>query len=175
MRVTAAWDLAVWVLATGLGLGYCPVVPATVGALWGIPLAWWMNAALSPGVYIALQAALLAAAVVLADHAERLVGRKDDRRIVVDEIATLPLVLVGLPLRTSPWLLLSGFVLHRLLDVVKPWPARSLQRVTGGVGIVADDLVSSLYALGAHWLLFRVGGGLADLLWRRVTALLFGS
>ncbi len=144
-------DTLVLVLATGLGLGWSPVVPATVGALLGLPLAWWMATALSFAEFFLVQAALLFVSVLLCDRAEQQLGRKDDRRIVADEIATLPLVMAGLPLSDFPWLLASGFILHRVLDILKPWPARSLQRVSGGPGIVLDDAVSSLYALALHW------------------------
>lgn len=141
-------------LATGLGLGWSPVASGTFGALLGIPFA----ALLAP-LAVHWQALLTAAAIALAvpvcGAAERQFGKKDDGRIVADEFVTFPLCLLGIPWTSRPWLLAVAFVAHRVFDIVKPPPAWGAQRLTGGLGIVADDVISSLYALAlthlAYW------------------------
>ena len=143
--------LAVWV-ATGFGLGWSPVASGTAGTLLGVALVWllpWTKWQ----AQLALSAGLILVAIPACSVAEREFGVKDDSRIVADEYTTFPLCLVGLPWGFHPWLLLTAFVVHRVLDIVKPFPAYRLQRLRGGAGIVADDVASSLYALGANHLL----------------------
>jgi len=146
--------------ATGLGLGYAPVASGTFGALLGLPLAavlvglpWWGQAA--------AVAVLAVAAMPVCTVAERVFGKKDDGRIVVDEYVTVPLCLLGLPWTTQPLWLAAAFVTHRVLDIIKPFPARRSQGIPHGPGIVIDDVISSLYALGllhaARWALARFG------------------
>jgi phosphatidylglycerophosphatase A len=76
---------------------------------------------------------------------EAAVGDKDPGVIVIDEVAGMTLSVLVLPL--TPPVLLAGFVLFRIFDVVKPFPANRLQAVPGGVGVMIDDLVAGLYAL----------------------------
>lgn len=144
-----------WViLATGFGLGLSPVASGTFGTLLGVPLAYVLFSWQSDWhVQIFIALALVVLSIPICDQAEKaLGGKKDDGRIVADEYLTFPLVMVGLPL--SPVMLLVGFLSHRVLDIVKPWPARGLQRLSGGLGITIDDFFSSLYALGVNWLLY---------------------
>ena len=65
----------------------------------------------------------------------------------------LPITVIGL---TSPWALLSGFILHRIFDITKPPPIRQLQHIHGGFGIVIDDFLAALIALGLNHLIFRL-------------------
>lgn len=85
---------------------------------------------------------------------ERQFGVKDDLRIVADEYLTFPLRMIGL-LATAGALLLA-FLTHRLCDILKPPPARSLQRLPGGWGIVLDDVIASVYALALNYGLYRL-------------------
>ncbi|MFO7871882.1 MAG: phosphatidylglycerophosphatase A [Kiritimatiellia bacterium] len=137
---------ATLLLATGFGLGLCPFASGTAGTLLGIPIALaaarfnWLRQAAGAAVLILL-------AVPVCGVAEKVFGIKDDGRIVADEYLTFPLCVVGLPLIEAPWLIASAFAMHRLADVVKPPPARGIQSVRGGWGIVLDDVIASLYAL----------------------------
>jgi phosphatidylglycerophosphatase A len=134
-------------LSTGLGLGLSPVASGTTGTLLGVipailmaPLEWYWQ------VPVAL--ALAALAIPICDGAEKIYGTKDDGRIVADEYLTFPICTIGLNICGAPWLLAVVFVLCRILDIWKPFPARQLQDLHGGIGIVADDFVSNLYTLG---------------------------
>ena len=149
---------AVLFLATGFGLGYSPLVPGTVGSVPGVVLGFCMNAL--PGgplplwAQIGIIVALVVAAVPLCDAAESLLGRIDDRRIVADEYTTFPICMLGLP--WTPWVVLMAFVTCRIMDIVKPPPARQLQGLAGGLGIVADDVMSSLYSLALNHAAYAV-------------------
>lgn len=74
-----------------------------------------------------------------------MLGRKDPGVIVIDEVAGMLLSVIGLP-RSIP-VLLTAFVLFRVFDVWKPFPARESQALTGGMGVMVDDLIAGVYAL----------------------------
>lgn len=136
-------------LATGLGVGYVRIAPGTFGTLWGLPLVGLLSQ-LSLHWYVAISAALIVAAVPLCYLAAGRLGSKDPSAVVLDEIASFPLVFVGIRLWGDDairWPLLAvGFVLHRVFDIAKPPPVRQLERLPGGWGIVADDVVAAAYA-----------------------------
>ena len=143
-------------VATGLGLGLSPVAPGTVGTLLGVVILFAMGS-LSLGWQIILSAGMAIIAMPICGMAEDYYGKKDDGRIVADEYFTFPICMLGLPWATHPWLLVGGFFVNRLLDIIKPPPAYQAQNLVGGIGIVMDDVISSLYALGinhAIWYLF---------------------
>ncbi len=139
-------ERAVILLSSGFGLGLSPVASGTVGSLPGIVILLAMGS-LSIGWQVLVCVALTLLAMPICGAAEDFYGRKDDGRIVADEYMTFPICMLGLPWATHIWLLGAGFVVNRLLDIIKPPPARQAQDLVGGVGIVMDDLISSLYAL----------------------------
>jgi phosphatidylglycerophosphatase A len=139
-------------IAVGFGTGLSPIVPGTVGTLVGLPIAWAMMVyvpCISSQAVICLVLTLLA--IPVCGIAEKMIGGKDPGCIVADEYLTLPITVIGL---TSPWALLSGFVLHRIFDITKPPPIRQLQNIHGGFGIVIDDFLAALIALGVNHLIF---------------------
>ena len=90
-----------------------------------------------------------------AAEAERTLGTKDPGAIVVDEVAGMTLSVLTLPL--TPAVVAAGFVLFRIFDVVKPFPANVAQRLPGGAGVMLDDLIAGLYALALLLLARRAG------------------
>jgi phosphatidylglycerophosphatase A len=142
-------------VATGFGTGLSPVASGTVGTLLGLPLVWFLSELDWPW-QVAAALALASLAVPFCSRAEKWFGRKDDGRIVADEYLTFPLAVLGLPLHAAPLMLPVAFVTARFFDIVKPWPARGLQSLQGGYGIVIDDVFSSLYALALNWVLYLV-------------------
>jgi phosphatidylglycerophosphatase A len=140
-------------LATGFGFGLSRFMPCTVGTRWGIPLAWVVMQIPSLALQIAACIALTLLAVPICAAAEKQLGKgKDPGCIVADEYLTLPICYLGLPF--TPWVVLSGFLLHRIFDITKPSPIRQLQNLKGGVGIVIDDFAAALLALAFNHLLF---------------------
>ena len=142
-------------LATGFGISlFVPFAPGTFGSLPGVALAYAM-AYLQPWAQIPLCLALTLLAVPVCGAAERQLGIRDDGRISADEWMLFPIATVALPLHTLPWWSMAVFfAIVRIFDIIKPPPAKGLQRLPGGRGIVVDDLVANLYALGANWLVF---------------------
>lgn len=142
-------------VATGFGFGLSRFMPGTAGTLWGIPLAWAVVQIQSLNLQIVVCLILSMIAIPVCEAAEKALGKgKDPGCIVADEYLTLPMVYLGLPF--TPWMILSGFVLHRIFDITKPPPIRQLQNLKGGVGIVIDDFVAALFALGCNHLVFRL-------------------
>jgi len=143
-RPASPADRVAMVLATGFGTGYGPIAPGTWGSLPGLAMAWGLDrlagrwAVLGGALFFAL------AGVWAAGRAEALLGEKDPGPVVVDEIAGQMVAL--LLLRPTPQVLLVAFLLFRVLDVWKPWPAHRLENLAGGSGIMADDVMVGLYA-----------------------------
>lgn len=133
------------VCATGLGVGFFPFAPGTIGALWGLPLAWILQHVSAP-LEAAIIVVLFFASVPICTAAARyLGGLKDPGSIVLDEIISLPIVFFLVSMNN--WkIVVAGFVLHRLFDVTKPPPARQLERLPAGLGIMADDMAAAVYA-----------------------------
>jgi phosphatidylglycerophosphatase A len=134
---------AATLLATGFGSGYSPIAPGTAGSAVGLVLLLPL-ARLAPGWQVAIAAATFLAGVAAAGHVAARVRVEDPGIVVVDEVVGQWVSLLFLPL--SPLTLLLGFLLFRALDIVKPWPARQLEALHGGWGIMADDLMAGVYA-----------------------------
>lgn len=136
-------DAGARLLATGIGSGHAPVAPGTAGSAVGL-LLFWPLASLSFPVQLAACLAVFGLGAVAATQVARDTGMEDPGLVVVDEIVGMWVTLVGQPL--GVFTAAAGFVLFRVMDVVKPWPARDLERLPGGWGIMADDVAAGLYA-----------------------------
>jgi phosphatidylglycerophosphatase A len=159
-KVPPAWaDRVAMAVATGFGSGYVPVAPGTAGTAVAIPL-WLAVSRFEPWVQVVTTAAYSALAVWAAGRAAARFGHHDDQHIVSDEIAGYLGTMLLVP---SSWTAVAaGFVLFRLFDVVKPWPASFFdRRVENAWGNVFDDLAAALYARACMalglWLAARYG------------------
>jgi phosphatidylglycerophosphatase A len=133
-----------WVLLAAWGpCGYAPVAPGTFGTLGAIPLYLALSR-LSVEAYVGFLAAFCAIAMVAAERAGRYWGVADASPIVIDEVAGYLLTLAFVPFSWQATL--AAFVLFRIFDVLKPWPASALDRVKNGLGVVADDLAAGVWA-----------------------------
>jgi phosphatidylglycerophosphatase A len=145
------------VLATVGGVGYVPVASGTAGSLVALPLLPTLATlrGRSPAAYAVALAALVVVAVWAAGRAERAFGGHDHSRIVIDEVAGLVVAGAFIP---ATWRAAAlAFVLFRVLDVVKPFPAGLIDgRVAGGLGVVGDDVVAGAYAGAAAALVLRL-------------------
>lgn len=163
-------------LITGFWLGRLRPAPGTIGSLppvlLAMILAWLLGPRISNVEYVAainltLAVTALIFSVVCLRHgraAEARFGLKDPPDVVADEIAGQSIALLFLPWRSGPetsaliWnLVIAGtaFVAFRAMDIIKPPPARALQRLSGGAGILVDDLFAGLYALGLVQIMAR--------------------
>lgn len=129
-------------VATALGAGYAPMAPGTVGSAVGL-LLWFVlpSSALVQGAAIAL---LFGAGAWSGSFAERHFGSTDPGAVVIDEVMGMLMTLFLNPVGWAGAMI--GFVLFRVFDIIKPFPARRLERLHGGVGIMADDAMAGVYA-----------------------------
>ncbi len=141
---------ALWVLSVG-GLGFLPLVPGTFGTVAGVVVAL---VTFGQGTLHALLGACVLT-VILGPAASRAAGRKDPSSVVMDEVAGVLLTLLFTP-DPTPMQAAWGFLLFRAFDIVKPPPARFLERLPGGWGILLDDLAAGAWAAGALWALGRI-------------------
>jgi phosphatidylglycerophosphatase A len=134
-------------------VGYFPGAPGTAGSVVGVvlvaalalvPLAW-------PWLWVLLASVALAIFVVgvwSAGRTEKYFGQVDPRHVVIDEVVGQMLTFLARPDASWKWLL-AGFVLFRIFDVAKPFPARRLERLAGGWGIMMDDVAAGAYSMVA--------------------------
>lgn len=164
-----------WIASAG-GLGYAPVASGTFGSAGAVLLFWGISGLTLP-FYALTVLTITVLGIWASDRAESLFANKDDGRIVIDEVAGQLLTLIPvLLLASSPvakemnvavgqsawWVLVvTGFVVFRLLDIWKPGPVRWAERnFRGGLGVMADDLLAGafggiLMALPCYGLLLR--------------------
>lgn len=143
-------DRLVVAIATGVYVGYLPPAPGTLGSLLGLLLLW----PLKPGtVQVLVTLFLIGVGIVVADQAARVIGGQDPPAIVIDEIAGIAVATLLLPPQVQERVV--AFVVFRVFDVIKPFPARQAERLPGGFGIVGDDLIAGMYTnlLVRLWLL----------------------
>ncbi len=149
------WHPAV-LIATWFGAGFLPLTPGSWGSLAALPFAWAIRALSGlPGLAIAAAIAFFAgwrAAAVVAEAS----GLGDPGSVVIDEVAGQWLVLLAAPLAPLAWAL--AFVLFRVFDIWKPWPAGWADRhIHGGLGIMLDDLLAAGYAALVLFALLAIG------------------
>ena len=129
-------------LATALGVGYVPVASGTFGSAVGLALWWCLPAsAMAQAVAIVV---LFAAGSWSGSVAERHFGTTDPAQVVIDEVMGM---LITLFMNPVGWMgVLAAFLLFRVFDVIKPYPANRLEHLPGGVGVMADDAMAAVYA-----------------------------
>ncbi len=146
-------------IAQGFGLGYSPVAPGTVGSLLGCLLVWGLTI-LNFNIYvnIAICVALTLICIPICSVAEKYIGKTDPGGVVADEYLLFPICMLGLYDKWLEhwWLMPMCFVVARVMDIAKPYPAYQLQKLHGGLGITIDDFIASIYALGINWLLYSL-------------------
>ena len=130
-------------IATSGYIGFAPAAPGTVGSAAGVALFYLVRAAASPWLEAAVIAALFAAGVWAASSAEQQLGGTDPGPVVIDEVVGMLITLAWLPV--TPLGAFVGFLIFRVLDVVKPWPSRQFESLHGGLGIMADDAMAAVY------------------------------
>lgn len=132
-------------LAFGFGSGLSPFAPGTMGTLMAIPFTFALKSLGTTGFWIVLLLLFLLG-VWVCDRVSHKLGVHDHGGIVWDEMVGYWLSMAFVPLQWQ-WLL-AAFVLFRFFDIVKPWPIRQLdQKVSGGFGIMIDDIVAALFTI----------------------------
>ena len=147
MSLTEVRGRAAVLVASWFGCGFSPIAPGTAGSLAAILVAWALGArwAWTPGAIGVLGLVTIFPAIWTAEVTALRRGQKDPGVVVIDEVVGQWLALMGAPTITGKTCL-AAFVLFRALDIWKPFPARRLEKLPGGLGIVADDVMAGIYA-----------------------------
>jgi phosphatidylglycerophosphatase A len=150
------WFNPCHLLAVGLGSGFSPRVPGTVGTLAALPL-WWLLSQCHVLLYGVLLIVSIVIGIVICGRTAADLGGGDPSVIVWDEFVGLWITLWAMPSQQWQWVMI-GFVLFRVLDISKPWPISWIDRsVHGGLGIMLDDIVAGFLAAlllnrcGSYW------------------------
>lgn len=161
------------------GVGYLPIAPGTWGSLVGVGVYAAVRGSLLKLLFdralefrlnlFHLYYTILACEVLVlllicwvgvwaANRTEALVKRKDPGVVVIDEVAGQFIALLPVPflIETAWWAVIVAFFVFRLFDIIKPYPARRLESLPGGLGIMADDLIAGIYAAAVVALLVSV-------------------
>lgn len=129
--------------------GLVPFAPGTAGSVVGLALLMLVRTARNEWIELLVLVVVVVVGIWSANVAERHYRREDPGEIVVDEVAGMMLTLLWLP---SGWVsFLIGFLAFRFFDIVKPFPARLAERLPGGWGVMADDLVAGVYGYASVW------------------------
>ena len=138
------------IISTGLGIGYFPIAPGTMGAL-EILILYWIAPTFTPIQLIVIILVLSALGIYTATITEKEISHKlgpaegkDPGIIVIDEIVGMLVALVFVP-KTITFLIIA-FILFRIFDIVKPFPIRKIENLHSGWGIVLDDIFAGIYA-----------------------------
>ena len=148
-----------YVIGTFFGSGYAPIAPATAGSFllavmwwaawtWLGPISLWLN--------LMLLAATIAIGIPVAGALEKIHG-EDPKLVVIDEVAGMLVTYIGVTGGPAAWL--AGFLWFRIFDILKPLGVRRLERLGGGLGIMADDLGAGVLACVATHLTLPVLAG----------------
>lgn len=147
-----------------MGAGFVPVAPGTVGAVEGVAIylaiaALQLGTASFLAALVILNLILFGAGVWASSRTCRLTGLEDAGLIVIDEVNGQLIALTPLALLTSVSInaVVIGFVLFRVFDIIKPYPIRKLERLHGGLGVMADDALAGVYAGVLLWLSHLAG------------------
>lgn len=130
-------------IATCGYIGYVPVAPGTFGSAAGLVVYALVRSADSYLVEAATIVVLFLIGVWSGTQAEHHFGGVDPAPVVMDEVVGMLITLAFLPVNWTGALV--GFLLFRLLDVYKPWPAARFERLPGGLGVMADDGMAAVY------------------------------
>ncbi len=129
------------IISTFYYVGYLPLIPGTFGSLAAVGLYYLIKD--SPLIYFTVTSAIIVLGFLVCSRAEEVFNKKDSRYIVIDEVAGMLIALSFLPYDIR--LVIIGFLIFRLLDTFKPYPACALESLKGGAGVMADDIVAGLY------------------------------
>ncbi len=144
------------VAATLLGVGMVPKAPGTFGTMAAIPLVFALSE-ISFSYKLLVLICISAFAIWVSDLHAGIVGHSDPQEVVIDEVAGFLWATSFVPF--SWFNVIAGFCLFRLFDIIKPFPVKSAEKLKGGFGIVADDLLAGIYAMAVLFLAAQFRNG----------------
>ena len=142
MKFPRTGDFLVKATSTVFFIGYLPLVPGTFGSIFGVGLFYLLKG-FSVLTYFLFIFGVIALGLITSGRTEKLLNKKDPGCIVIDEVAGM---LISLSFMSYDFkIIFLGFMIFRILDTLKPYPAGKLQHLRGSVGVMADDLIAGIY------------------------------
>ena len=158
MKISDPIDQLALIIATGFGIGFIPFAPGTFGSILGLLIAYFLMSVFSADV-ILLQNSMIIVSIILtilgvwaSSRAEKIFDHKDAGQIVLDEVSgqLISFLFIAPHIRRlgGQWLWwgIAGFFLFRVLDILKPYPLKELEQISGGLGVMLDDIIAGIYA-----------------------------
>ena len=143
-------------IASGLYVGYSPFIQGTLGSFLGVLI--YLQLQQFPGIYFFAVMLLYLLGFLVSGRAEEIFGKKDSRRITIDEIASM--CAVYLFIKPTPFMIIAGFVLFRIFDIIKPPPAKRAERFIGSAGVMLDDIVAAIYTIIVLSIIYNISAAL---------------
>ena len=123
-------------------IGYSPYAPGTIGSLAGLGL-YLILSQHSLRLYCLILGLLFITGILIGKKAEEAFGKKDCRKFVLDEVCGMLIALAMVPF--GLFYIITGFILFRLFDILKPFPAKLAEKLPHGWGVMLDDVVAGIY------------------------------
>ena len=143
MRFAILRNLLIKAISTFFFVGYLPLIPGTFGSIAGIGIFYLLNGS-SWFSYPLFVLCIIVLGLLTSGRMEELLNKKDPGCIVIDEVMGMLIALSFLP--PDPKIIILAFLMFRILDTLKPYPAGRLQNMHGAIGVMGDDLVAGIYA-----------------------------
>ena len=142
MKLQRAGDFLVKATSTVFFIGYLPLIPGTFGSIAGVGLFYLLKGTTAV-TYFLFISGIIALGLITSGRMEKLLNKKDPGCIVIDEVAGMLIALSFMPYDFK--IIFLAFIIFRILDTLKPYPAARLQNMHGAVGVIGDDLVAGIY------------------------------
>ena len=143
MKFVALRNLLIKAISTFFFIGYLPLIPGTFGSVAGVGIFYLFGGGNQPAYFLFVFCVMILG-LLTSGKAEKLLNRKDPGCIVIDEIMGMLIALSFLP--ADPKIVILAFLVFRILDMLKPFPAERLQNLHGAIGVMGDDLIAGVYA-----------------------------
>ena len=147
-------DFLVKATSTVFFIGYLPLIPGTFGSIAGVGLFYLLKG-VSPVTYFLFIFGIIVLGLFTCGRTEKLLNKKDPGCIVIDEVAGMLIALSSIPYDYK--IIFLAFLIFRILDTLKPFPAGKLQHLRGSPGVLADDLIAGIYTNIVLLLILRLG------------------
>lgn len=142
MKLVSLSNFLIKAIASVFFIGYLPLVPGTFGSMVGVGLFYLLKCISWPGYFLFIFF-LTALGMLVSGKAEKLLNKKDPGCVVIDEVMGMLIALSFMPRDFK--IVMLGFIIFRILDTLKPYPAGRLQNLGGSAGIMVDDLIAGIY------------------------------